>query len=361
MDLSILISLSNRLDFTRACLESLERTAGRFPCEVILVDDGSTDGTREFLRTLAKPRYRFLLNARPRGFACNINAAAQLARAPILCLLHNDTVLMPGWLPPMLRVLRRTVDAGCVGNVQREPFSGLIDHIGIGFDSAGLPFHAGKNGFTPPIAQSARWPAVSAACLLVRKFVFTSLGGFDEALSGGFEDVDFCLRAAEAGYRHHVANRSSIYHYIGMSSGYRREEDVSLARYRVRWEARFLAYAARREGQRADWEHAHVFTPENQSAWREQWELGRETRRQHRQDIADARADGRRYLRKHLARPWRYNFGRVCRALVQAAHPRPAALPPPPRIDGNGRAQNGAYPAAAAADKDRALFDPPQP
>jgi GT2 family glycosyltransferase len=357
MDLSILISLGNGLDITRPCLESLEATLHRVSCEVILIDDATTDGTCEFLQSLPTPRYRCVRHARPRGRAGSIDEAAKLARAPALCLLRPETVLMPGWLPPMLRLLRRLVDVGCVGNVQREPYSGLIDHIGVSFDHAGFPVHAGRNDFSPPRQDHARWPAVSGACYLVRQFVFTSLGGLDEDLRDGLEDIDFCLRAAEAGYRHYVANRSVIYHYASAAPTRGGGPDSSHERYGERWGARFMAFAAQRGRQRTAWQDTHALSPATALAWHEQWELGRETRRQHRQDIADARADGFRYLRKHLARPWRYNFGRVCRALVQCSQPRPAAWPPPPSLtDHPGQAQStDARPGAG----DAALFDPP--
>ncbi len=356
MDVSILLSLRNRLDLTRACLESLERTAGHVRYEVILTDDAGSDGTPSFLRSLPKPRYRALFNERPRGYAGNINAGAKLARAPVLCLLHNDTVLLPDWLPPMLKLLRRTLDIGCIGNVQREPFSGLIDHFGIQFDAAGLPVHAGRNDCAPPRAEYARWPAVAGACCLLPKYVFTALGGLDEGFAGELGAVDFCLRAADAGYRHYVANRSSIYHHIGMPDPRSQAEDLD--RFRARWGARFQAFASQRNEQRTGLPHDPVYRPGNESAWHEQWELGRETRRQRRQDIIDERSDGRRYLRKHLARPWRYNFGRVCRALVQTTTPRPAAIVTPPRLPANaGATDNGTAPAGS---KDWVLFAPPK-
>ena len=139
MDVSILLSVRNRLDLTRACLESLERTTGRIRYEVILTDDASSDGTPGYLRTLpqaalpvpaqrAAPRLRRQHQRRPRNSR----------RRPSSALLHHDTVLLPDWLSPMLKLLRGKLDIGCVGNVQREPFSGLIDHVGIQFDAAGL-------------------------------------------------------------------------------------------------------------------------------------------------------------------------------------------------------------------------------
>ena len=131
MDISIITALYNRLDLTRIYLESLERTLAGWNYEVLLVDDGSTDGTREFLATLPGPRYRVWLNDTPRGFAANNNAAARRAEAPLLCLLNNDTVLLPGWLEPMARLARWDRRVAMVGNVQREPVSGLIDHFGV--------------------------------------------------------------------------------------------------------------------------------------------------------------------------------------------------------------------------------------
>ena len=357
MDLSILIALGDGLDITRACLESLAATLGRVSGEVILIDDASTDGTREFLQSLPASRYRCLRQERPRGRAACINEAAKLARAPVLCLLRPETVLMPGWLPPMLRLVRRLMDAGCVGNVQREPYSGLIDHIGVSFDHAGFPIHAGRSDFSPPRQDHARWPAVSGACYLVRSFVFHSLGGLDEDLRDGLEDVDFCLRAAEAGYRHYVANRSVIYHYAGVAPARGGRPDGSHERYGARWGTRFRAFVAQRGRQRTEWQQTHALSPATALAWHEQWEQGRETRRQHRQDIADARVDGFRYLRKHLARPWRYNFGRVCRALVQCSQPRPAAWPPPPLLTDHPEQAPGSDRQPGVGDA--ALFDPP--
>jgi GT2 family glycosyltransferase len=226
--------------------------------------------------------------------------------------------------------MRRAPRLACVGNVQREPYSGLIDHAGIKFDSQGLPIHAARDEAVPPRAEFTRWPAVSSACLLIPKELFLRLGGFDPDLGGDFQAADFCLRAASAGYQHLVANRSIIYH---------RGEDASSgeALFQERWGRRIRAYWARTQTE-----------PGFEGAWRARWEASRETRRQQRQDIRDAAADGRRYLQKHLARPWRYNFGRVCQALVRATHPLPAAIPPPPRIIGQPVSGDGL------------LFDPPR-
>lgn len=371
MDVSIIIPVFNCLDLTRACLASLEKTVPRrVSHEVIIVDDGSTDGSREWFRTLPTSRYRVHFNNPPRqGYARNNNLGARLARGDVLCLLNNDTVLLPGWLTEMLKVLRAEREAGLVGNIQREPASGLIDHRGIVFNRLGNPVHVGKDTAVPPEGQFERWPAVTAACCVVRREVFLDLGGFDEEFTNGFEDVDLCLRAGERGLKHLVAHRSVIYHHISASPGRHARQRENLRRYRRRWGWRVLAWrhrerflrrqaerrarlaatrapavAAETPEERAARERAHAerlaryrqewSTEWNQRArerWQRAWEARREDRRQHRQDLRDAAEDGRRYLRKHWLTPWRYGFGRVCRALEQTLHPLPAAIPAPPR------------------------------
>ena len=291
VQISIITSLFNRLDLTRAYLQSLERTLAGREYEVILIDDVSSDGTREFLAGLTDARYRVVLNDAPRSFAANNNAGARLARAPLLCLLNNDTVLLPGWLEPMARLARTLPDVAVVGNVQREPVSGLIDHYGFYFNAEGDAIHAGKGCPTPPAEPYLGWPALTAACWVIRREVFLGLNGFDETFHNGYEDLDFCLRAAVAGFRHFAANRSVIYHHISASPGRKQREDRNSQLFRQRWHEWLAAGRTRK-------------TP------------------------ADLRAEGQRYLRKHLLRPWRYNAWRVGDALEKIVRPRPACREP---------------------------------
>ncbi len=286
MQLSVITSLYNRLELTRTYLRSLEETLRDYRYEVILIDDGSTDGTREFLSELSDPRYRIILNETRRGFAPNNNAAARLAAAPLLCLLNNDTVLLPGWFQPMEKLVRWIPRVACVGNVQREPVSGLIDHYGIYIDETGQPLHAGHNQALAPPEYFSSWPAVTAACVVIPKKIFQELGGFNEGFQNGLEDVDFCLRASARGYHHVVANRSLIYHHISASPGRKENEARNFELFRQRWPR--LPPSEKRE------------------------------------TVIARRLEGWRYLRKHLHRPWRYNLARTRAALGKIAAPRPA-------------------------------------
>lgn len=343
MDISILFPLSQSPEHARACLESLESTvSSRCRYEVIVVDDAAPGTPRDLLDELrASPRYRLLHHPVPRGRAACLNTAAKAAHGPLYCLLDPGVTLMPGWLAPMRRLLEREPAAGCVGNVHREPYSGLIDHAGITFDADGLPVAEGRDEAFLPRDLFNRRAAVSAACCLMHEAVFHRVGGFDERFGTRFDEVDFCLRTAETGYRHFVANRSVVYrHASPVPTG-----DGDLPPYRARWGDRARAYVIEKGNRQAE----AGFSPER-------WETGREARRQQRQDVRDAAWDGRRYLRKHLHQPWRYNYDRVCRALVKAVRPPPAAIPPTPAFLSGGVAPASAFAFGGEA----ALFDPPR-
>ena len=234
--ISIIMAVYNRLDLTRLCLASLERSLAGIDYEIIIVDDGSTDGTRAFIRTL-RPPYRIILNENKGSFALNNNRAAALARADTLCLLNNDTELPLGWLKPMIAGLARFPDAGCIGNVQLIPATGCYDHFGVCFPSWLTPLHYGQHlAHRPVLAGSySRWGAVTAACVLIKRDIYNSVGGFDSRYINGCEDIDLCLRLHARGHWHYVAHDSEILHHKGASPGRKSHNDANLARLKATW------------------------------------------------------------------------------------------------------------------------------
>ena len=235
---SFIIPLYNCLPLTEAMVAGLQATmpAG-LTHEIILVDDGSTDGTRAWLATL-KPPFRVVLNERNLGYAAANNRGAAIARGEILILLNNDLVLTTRWLKPMLAVHRRLgPQAGLVGNVQHEIATGAIDHAGIFINAKGKPEHDHRRPWWSwlPGCGWRRFPAVTGACVLVRRALWEELGGFDESYVNGCEDVDFCLRATATGRVHAVALRSRVGHHLSAWPGRKTRNEENAYRLALRW------------------------------------------------------------------------------------------------------------------------------
>ncbi len=237
VDVSFITPLYNCLAYTKEYLDSLARTVPDLSHEVILIDDFSTDGTRDFLKSLVHSRYRVILNESNFGFAKSSNIGASHASGKYLCFLNNDLVLSPGWFEPMFELITSQVDIGAVGNIQVEPETGLIHHAGVFFDWNGSPLHAWRYRKRRPKGEFGEWNAVTAACLLIKADVFRKVGGFDEEYKNGFEDIDLCVRLRAKGYRLLVSNRSVIEHHGSVAPGRKKYDEANRERFLKRWRA----------------------------------------------------------------------------------------------------------------------------
>ena len=225
MRISIIISVFNCLDLTKKCLQSLEDTLpATLDYELILVDDGSSDGSRDFLTEYAadKPGCKALLNEKNLGYARSNNRAAAAATGSHLLFLNNDTELTPGWIEPMVDAytkLRRK-RPGIVGNVQRRVSDQRIDHAGVFVNARGKPDHAQVDPAVeyPEITYSEHL-AATGACILMPASVFKEVDGFGTEFQNGGEDMDLNFKVRTAGYRVFVANRSCIWHHVSASPG----------------------------------------------------------------------------------------------------------------------------------------------
>jgi len=127
---SIVIPVWNRPDLTSQCLEAIRRTAG-LPHEVIVVDNCSTDGTREFLAQEDEAgRLRAILNPENRGFGKACNQGLDAARGRHVLFLNNDTIPLAGWLEALVRTVEDDPGVGVVGSRLLYP-DGTLQHSGI--------------------------------------------------------------------------------------------------------------------------------------------------------------------------------------------------------------------------------------
>ncbi|MBI1349395.1 glycosyltransferase [bacterium] len=208
---SIILVAHNQLHYTRQCLESLRFRTDE-PYELIVVDNGSTDGTVDYLRGQAD--LRLIENAENRGFPAAVNQGLAIAQGQQLLLLNNDTIVTTGWLRRLLDALHRDPQVGLVGPVSNQvsgpqqitvPYRDLASLDGFAWEWGQQ--HAG---------QLQELERLVGFCLLFRREVLEQIGGLDERFGiGNFEDDDYCRRARLAGFRTVVAVDSFVHHFGG--------------------------------------------------------------------------------------------------------------------------------------------------
>ena len=211
---SIVILTFNELEYTKRCVESIRRHTPE-PYEIIFVDNGSKDGTIKWLRELVKQNshVKLIENGRNLGFAKGCNQGIEAAAGEFILLLNNDTVVTEGWLAGMLECLHRMPDAGIVGPMTNQ-ISGIQKVETVDYDSI-----EGLDDYARTFRQKNRHRCIKARrvvgfCMLFRKDLVDKIGPLDESFgTGNFEDDDFCVRAALAGYRNVIAGDVFIHHF----------------------------------------------------------------------------------------------------------------------------------------------------
>ena len=199
-DVSIVIATWNGRQHLETCLASVQAQQG-VSAETILVDNGSTDGTAEFVRSRF-PWVKLVALADNRGFAGGNNAGVAQASGKFVAFLNNDTAADSGWLRALLAGIDEASGFTLVTSrivYMHDP--DIIDSAGDGvlrWGGAFKRFH-GEPAAAAAVTQEV-FGVCGAACLMP-KAVFDELGGFDEDFFASHEDVDLSYRARLRGYR----------------------------------------------------------------------------------------------------------------------------------------------------------------
>jgi len=225
---SVIIATRDRGDLLRCCLTSLaEHAHGNPPTELILIDNGSSEPeTLSYLAHLEQQdNVRVLRRPGKFNYAALNNEAVSLARGELIALMNNDVeATHAGWLAAMAAQALRP-DIGAVGAKLLFP-DGTIQHAGVLLGIGGIAGHAHKylaaedEGYQLRLHLAHNLSAVTAATLVVRKALFEEVGGFDAInFAVNYNDVDFCLRLARAGYRNLFCPDAVLIHHESKSRG----------------------------------------------------------------------------------------------------------------------------------------------
>lgn len=190
---------------------------------IYIADNASTDTSVAFVKE-HYPEFRIIQNKVNGGYAKGYNDALKHVEEDIFCLLNSDVEVTENWLLPVMDVFKTYPDAAILQpkilDYKKRSYFEYAGAAGGFIDLLGYPLCRGRifqsleedNGQYDDVKEIF-W--ASGACLFVKKEVFNELGGFDEDYFAHQEEIDFCWRARNLGYKSYYTGHSSIYHVGG--------------------------------------------------------------------------------------------------------------------------------------------------
>jgi GT2 family glycosyltransferase len=240
--LSVIVLAYNNMEVSRRCLESVINSELPSDCELLLVDNASTDLTPELAKEFSSRFRNFVYIRNDVNLLCSIafNKAASIASGDYLLFLNNDIVVGSQSIAALLRAMINDSSAGLAGGKLFYPERRQIQHAGIVPMLWGYPINLGSGAAAedPRFNNEVEAFAVTGAMLLVRRSVFAAVHGFEEEYRWGLEDVDLCLKVKTAGGRILYLPDAEAIHHESLTVG--RNEPRTLANhqlFRKRWDA----------------------------------------------------------------------------------------------------------------------------
>ncbi|MBA7596642.1 hypothetical protein ES703_03626 [subsurface metagenome] len=246
---SIVMLTFNALEYTRRCVDSLSRHTS-YPHEVVFVDNGSTDGTKDYLRDVvaANANYQLIDNETNLGFSAGNNRGVKAAGGQYVLLLNNDVLVADGWLESLVSALERDERIGMVGPVSNYVSGRQRLVLDSPAGSPDVPCQDDESyyGFAGTVRTANRGKVtprrrIAGFAMLIRKALYDDLGGLDERFgSGNYEDDDLCLRVREKGcaimvdestFIHHFGSRSFKENKIDYDASLKKNEEL----FRAKW------------------------------------------------------------------------------------------------------------------------------
>ncbi|WP_066022704.1 MULTISPECIES: glycosyltransferase [Clostridium] len=211
---SIIILTYNNLEYTKQCIESIRKNTKNSEYEIIVVDNCSNDGTREWLNN--QEDIILILNEENVGFPKGCNQGIEVASGDNILLLNNDVIVTHNWLDNMIKCLYSSDNIGAVGPVSNSV--SYYQQINTNYTNLEelIDFAQGYN-----VSDVSKWEdrlKLVGFCMLIKKNVLDEIGLLDEIFSpGNFEDDDLSLRIINAHYRLILCKDTFIHHYGSVS------------------------------------------------------------------------------------------------------------------------------------------------
>lgn len=214
---SIIIVTYNSSADIGACLDAL-RAQTYAPCELIIYDNASADGTPQLVRS-RYPEVKLIEGKENIGFAAACNIAARAATGPFLAFLNPDTVVGPGWLEPLVEALEADESAGAAtAQILLADAPDRINACGNEIHLSGIAYCRGY-GELAVSGYPVEVGALSGAAFVVRKELFERVGGLEASFFLYYEDADLSLRLRTKGLRCLAVPASRVYHSYNGSFG----------------------------------------------------------------------------------------------------------------------------------------------
>jgi len=240
---SIIIPTKDKVDLLDQCISSIKDISTYKNYEIIVLNNGSVEEkSLTYFDDISRKGVIVVNDELPFNYSRINNLAFSYSSGDQVCLMNNDIeILTPDWMEEMLS-FSQSSDVGCVGARLWYP-DDTLQHGGVILGLGGIAGHShkylekGAVGYFGRAALPQALSAVTAACLMIKASIFREVNGLDEGLSVAFNDVDFCLRVREAGYRNVWTPYAEMYHHESASRG---TEDTPEKQARFNGEIAFM-------------------------------------------------------------------------------------------------------------------------
>ncbi len=238
-EIDIVVTVFNALPAVKKCLRSIKNRRDGFIVNTIVVNDGSKKQTTIWLRTFCERNDSFHLieHGKNKGYTKAANSGLEASNAPYVIILNSDTIVTNGWLKGLIRCINSDSRMGIVGPLSSaaswQNVPDLYDETGS-FAVNDLPDNMTPDDMAKVVASAStqmypELPFVNGFCFMIRREVIDIIGVMDEESFpiGYGEENDYCIRAADAGFRLAIADDSYVFHAKSQSFGHEQRKALS--------------------------------------------------------------------------------------------------------------------------------------